>query len=417
MTQQLEDRLRAAFRGKADRIPAVAPPLELTEPRGAAHPGGIPVLGRWLTPGQRRLAAGLAAAAAVAAIAAGTVVASGPSTPPAQPAPATKLPPYYVALSRAKTRQTVAVVRATRTGAVIARIAVPHPYADFSGVTAAADDRTFVLAAVSFTNPVPEKFFQLRIDPGARLAAGRARLAPLSVRLPSGAGEVDMALSPDGQSLAVLAKPGHTWTANRIIIYNLTTGASHSWGNHGCADHCTLGGLPDPPVARNSISWTADGHRLGFVQQTGGKPQFRVLNVDAPGDDVLADSQPVTLRAAAGVLKQEAPRDASWGMWLITPDGESVVIEASANLVTSAQYGLHPPAWSEAVLRYSSRTGVLQTVLGVRSSHHDEQVLWTSPNGSTILVTGFKGIRSAGLLHNGHYTPIPWSQLNFTAAW
>ncbi|HEY7147080.1 MAG TPA: hypothetical protein VH637_22770 [Streptosporangiaceae bacterium] len=425
MTQQLEDRLRAAFRERAGQIPPVAPPLELTPPRRAARPGLIGGLGSWLTPGQRRLAAGLAAAAAVAAIAVGTVVAPNPPAPPVQPVQprlAKTLPPYYVAISQAKANSGwVAVVRATRTGAVIARIPVPRPYTDFTGVTAAGDDRTFVLQAVSFAGPpVPEKFFLLRIDPGARSTAGRARLTPLDVRLAPGAATVGMALSPDGTSLAAVALYSRPFTANRIIIYNLSTGASHSWQDSGCADNCVLGGTGAQSPEVNTISWTADGRQLGFVLQTGigaaGQSQFRVLNVSAPGDDVLADSQPVTLRAAPGVLQGVAPAGASWGIAVITPDGSSIVLGAT-NFRKVTQ-----PLAPEALLRYSARTGALRTVLGTRSlqskkERHADQVLWTSPDGSTILVSGFRGIHRAGLLHDGHYTPIPWSPLTLAAAW
>lgn len=431
MTQHLEDRLRAAFREKADQVPPAAPPLELTQPRRAARPGGIRVPGGWLTPGQRRLAAGLAAAAAVAAIAVGAVVASAPSAPPApaQPAPPKNLPPYYVALAQSSTGSSdhaVAVVRATRTGAVVARIAVPRPYTDFSGVTAAADDRTFILGAVSWTDSsVPQKFFLLRIDPGAHLAASRARLTPLGIRLPSGSGAVGMALSPDSTSLAVVAtSAGSGDIADYgIIIYNLSTGASHSWEARNCPDHCIIDAIAGEQHEMNTISWTADGRQLGFVLNTGaaGQTQFRLLNVSAPGNDVLADSHLVTLRAAPGALRGAAPGHLNWGISLITPDGGSVIIN-TANPRVSAPPGPPQTPFSQYLLRYSTRTGALQRVLGVQRSQarnrHPLQVLWTSPDGSKILVTGFKGAyTSAGLLHDGHYTPIPWSRLTISAAW
>jgi hypothetical protein len=417
---QLEDRLRAAFREKADKIPPVAPPLQLPQPRRGARPGGIRGLGNWLTPGQRRLAAGLAAAAAVAAIAVGTLVASGPSSPPERPGLAAKPPPYYVAIAdTAKTNsdRAVALVRATRTGAVLARIPVPRPYTAFAGVTGAADDRTFVLEAVSFAgSSMPAKFFLLRIDPGARLAAGRTRLTPLGLRLPSGGtGVLAMALSPDGKSLAVVTVHG-AMTANRIVIYNLSTRASRSWEDRGCQDNCIIGSIGVPQDETNTISWAADGRHLGFVQETGavGHPQFRLLNVRAPGDNVLADSQPVTLRPAPGVLRGVDPRDANWGISLITPDGRSIIIDAATPQSNAQPW---PP---QALLRYSARTGALQAVLGVRPTHpagYAGQVLWTSSDGGTILVTGFNGSHTAGLLHDGHYFPIPWSPLLVSAAW
>jgi hypothetical protein len=422
MTQQLEDRLRAAFLEKAAHIPPTAPQLGLAaRPRRARRPAVTGGPGRWLKPGQRKLAAGLAAAAAVTAVAVGTVVASSPPAPPAPPptaGPAANPPPYYVATANAA-NHVVAVVRATRTGAVIATVPVPHPYTAFGGVTGAADDRTFVLMAVSYAGPaLQEKFYLLRIDPGARLPADRTRLTPLSLRLPPAVGVIGMALSPDGGSLAVAggaetnARPG-----NRIIVYNLSTGASHSWADQGCRDHCTIADNLGASFETNMISWTADGRQLGFVADSGAplpRSQFRLLNVGAAGDNVLTDSQPVPLRAASGALQGVNPRDAAWGIALITPDGGSVILD-SANILRSGQ-----PVPPQNLLRYSARTGGLQTVLGVRPNRpqaYAEQVLWTSPDGSTVLVTGFRGQHSAGLLHDGRYTPIPWSAQLLSAAW
>lgn len=45
------------------------------------------------------------------------------------------------------------------------------------------------------------------------------------------------------------------------------------------------------------------------------------------------------------------------------------------------------------------------------------QVMWSSPDGSTILAIGFRDSHSAGLLHDGRYTPIPWSAQLLSAAW
>lgn len=420
MTQQLEDALRAAFQEKADQIPAIAPPLQLAPQPRAMHPARARGHSGWLTPGQQKLAAGLAAAAAVAAVAVATVVASAPPAPPAVPAPAgpatNQPPPYYVALGQdAQTISDQAVVRATGTGAVIASIPVPHPYTNFAGVTSAADDRTFVLEAVSYAGPsLPPRFYLLRIDPGTRLTTDRARLTPLTVRPDSGAssgnGVAGMALSPDGRSLAVVvpARPGVS-PGNRIIIYDLSTGASHSWEGLGC--RCLVGMSPLAQFELNTISWTADGRQLGFVVAGGAfsEHQFRLLNVPAQGDNVLADSRPVTLGAAPGVLQGLAPRDVMWGVTLITPDGGSIIMDAAG--------GADPPG---TLLRYSARTGRLEAVLGTGPSQPGSfarQVLWTSSDGSRILVIGFRGIHSAGVLHDGQYTPIPWSAQLLTAAW
>ena len=424
MTQQLENRLRAAFRDKAGQIPAVAPPLELaSRPRRATRPAGTRGLGRLLTPGQLRLVAGLAAVAAVAAIAVATAVASSQSTPPPRPPAggfAAKPPPYYVAISFDAARHQIAVVRATSTGAVIASIRAPRPYADFVGVTGAADDRSFVLLATGTPgSATPDRFYLLRIDPAARLAASRTQLTPLGVRLPRGStGLVGMALSPDGRSLAIVAFFGPA-TANRLVIYDLATGASHSWADRGCQDNCISG---QGVVANelNSISWTADGRQLGFVELTGVArlPQFRLLSVNAPGGNALADSRPVNLRAAPGALQGMAPHDTLWPSWLITPNGRSIIVDAQTPVGGSDQSSA--PTRPAQLLRYSARTGALQAVVGIPPATAGlglAQVMWSSPDGSTILTIGFRDSHSAGLLHDGRYTPIPWSAQLLSAAW
>jgi hypothetical protein len=43
--------------------------------------------------------------------------------------------------------------------------------------------------------------------------------------------------------------------------------------------------------------------------------------------------------------------------------------------------------------------------------------IWTSPDGSILLVVGFRGDHSAGMLDDGEYIPIPWSAANLSAAW
>jgi hypothetical protein len=70
-----------------------------------------------------------------------------------------------------------AELRSTQTGAVTATITPPKPYVSFTGVTSAADNRTFVLSAQgpypsSLVPPFPaQRFLLLRIDPTARAGA------------------------------------------------------------------------------------------------------------------------------------------------------------------------------------------------------------------------------------------------------
>ena len=81
---------------------------------------------------------------------------------------------------------TEAVVRVTDTGTALATITAPRPYGTFIGVSAAADNRTFALAAqklarLPLTTLPATRFFLLRIDPASRTPDGRARLTPLPI--------------------------------------------------------------------------------------------------------------------------------------------------------------------------------------------------------------------------------------------
>jgi hypothetical protein len=86
-------------------------------------------------------------------------------------------PEFYVALELVGDGQccrpgllyaplTEAVVRVTATGAALATITVPRPYGTFTGVTAAADNRTFVLAAQELLpSPWPSRAYAPRMSP------------------------------------------------------------------------------------------------------------------------------------------------------------------------------------------------------------------------------------------------------------
>ncbi len=184
----LEDKVRAALRETAGQIaPASVPPLRLHDDR--RRPGPPNVTRRrwpaWLTP--------LAAAASVAIVIAASLAVSGvlhvrqPGTGAArrQAGPFAGVPPYYLVLRGTNPSPTAlqpqsAVVKETATGAVVARITPPKPYGTFVAVTAAADDRTFVLAAspwrvhhVDGGVDVPESpttFFLLHLGPHGRPA-------------------------------------------------------------------------------------------------------------------------------------------------------------------------------------------------------------------------------------------------------
>lgn len=132
--------------------------------------------------------------------------------------------------------RTEAVVRETATGNVLATIAPPLPNGTFVGVTAAADHRTFVLAAQHLArlpvNAAPaSRFFVLRIDPASQTEAEWARLMPLPIPEQSpGPALFDLALSPDATRLAVTAGP---FTAAALHVFTLASGAERVWTDPG----------------------------------------------------------------------------------------------------------------------------------------------------------------------------------------
>ena len=183
----LQNKLRAALRETADEIPArgapAAPEPPAAAPARARPERQVARLGRAAGrrgPGPRAVAASLAVAGSLKH----QPAAAGPQASP------DGVPAYYVALTTANPyptgtcstppprRHSAAELRSTPTGAVLAKITPPKPYVSFTGVTAAADDRTFVLPRRA-RHPPPslppfpaQRFFLLRIDPAARTAPG-----------------------------------------------------------------------------------------------------------------------------------------------------------------------------------------------------------------------------------------------------
>jgi hypothetical protein len=428
----LEDRVRDAIRAKAAEVPPDAvPPLRLPARRrssfslahgGREREGGLarrPRAGRaWAAP--IAAAAGVAAALAVVFALTGVIHSSRPAN--ARPDGLDALPRYYVALSftgggrccqpgQPYSPKTQAVVRATASGRALAVIRPPRPYTTFFGITAAGDDRTFVVAAQkAATYPVQLKatpettFFVLRIDPASSNPAERARLIPIpNSAAPTGTRVWDLALSPDGTRLAVAAgvKVPH------LSVVNVATGATRTWSPGGIGTNLANG------VNQNSLSWAADNRSLALIYWgERGRSGIRVLDTAAPGSSLVSNSRLVVGQPATG--------DAYWLQARLTPDAHAII----ANRDRSRR------GFSQQLVEFSAGTGKAVRVLS-ESTHHlygnDEQVLWMSPSGDTLIVTdavpahdhsraSFADV-DAGMLVHGHYTPLPWSGNTSIAAW
>jgi len=443
----LEDKLRAAIHATAEEIPADPPPLRL------GSPGLIPRRRPWYRPAASRFRPGrrgwntwlapLAAAVLVVAVVLGSLAVtrsgSGTATPSTPPGLA-GLPPYYVAViampadpaspadpADPATAPSVAQVRSTATGAVLATIAAPKPYVGFTAVTAAADDRTFVLDAqgASFSmdrvrqlnsqHPGsveygrPFRLFVLHIDPDPKSHSSRVSLRALPASfVPAGQGIGNMALSPDGTSLAAASPDGseHGYDM-QLIVFNLVTGTRRIWG-FDSADEIYM-----PPIMLGGLSWTADGQHIAFTGPgaSAGSSVLRLLDTSDPGPNALAASKPIPTPAAI------TRTDESLTTAVITPDGRTAVF-ATAVTTRDGQEMLT----RRRILKVSVATGQVTAILGTPKSLAGkpldfELILYSNATGSVLVVSYAQPGTSAWILHGDTYTPIPWSPHTITAAW
>jgi len=350
----------------------------------------------------------LAAAAAVAAVVAASLGISatfrgharpaGPG-PPAQshlspaaqshsPAALRRVPRYFAALTRTAAVQVMggeaAVVRSTLTGRVLATVAPPRPYQIFTWVSAAADDRTFILAAQRYwpiasgdaglpaerlDNTTPTVFFKMAFDPATRTA----KLAKLAVpeTIPS-AQLAGMTVSPDGTRLALDLRQS-------IRVVTLATGAIRSWAWQGG------GWIGNNKPIGQIFSWTADGTTLEFQQwEPGGPANIRLLDTTAPGTS-LASSKTVLNFSNGGAFGLNT---------LLTPDGSRIVT-----------------ATPQGITEFSARTG--NPILSQDQFRAGwQEVLWAGPGGTALVVSDPRGKTTGpsnvlGVLTGNTFTPIP----------
>ncbi len=152
-------------------------------------------------------------------------------------------------------------------------VAPPVRGMTFTGITAAADDRTFLLTGTtSAAGRTTASYFELRLRPdGTPYPLTRLAISPT---LPPSGGTGGIALTPDGSRLAIAARAGAEAT---VEVVNLATGSVHSWSAPGDA---------------RSLSWITDG-RLAVLWQPAGHTRLaiRVLDTSRTGPDLLGASR------------------------------------------------------------------------------------------------------------------------------
>jgi hypothetical protein len=389
-----EDDLKAALSILERHAPDPATVLSAVRASAAADQPQSPrrrAALRWL-----RLVTPLAAAVAVLAILAGSLAltsdkhrgqATGRGSASAA-SPLASVPPYYVTLDESRaagwSMRQQAAIRATATGKLITRIAVPAPYNTVRFVTVAADDRTFVLLAQRESGRSSVMvFFLVRFT--AATAAVRVTALPIAT-MSAQTAVSGIALSPDASQLAVAIRgsgPGQVRDA-RILVYSVATGASRTWTWPGGGPIDNNGGTGQV------LSWAADSRTLAFQQRIGDSIYIRMIDTASPGDSLKSSRLAKAFIDQAETWKWVHNKivNAPFGFnILITPDGSKVVAATASES--------RPPVTADlAFTEFSTSTGQPVAVLGKWHLNGDagqtQDVLWTDSTGRTLIVIAHK---------------------------
>jgi hypothetical protein len=450
MTRE-EDLVRATVTSIAATVGEV-PPLRLGRAEDDVLEAGSPAgrarharrarrarrLPGWLAP--------VTAAAVIITLAVSLVVIrdipNGPVVPPAGTAAATGgIPPYYVTLDNPTPHQgpcvvgrsgctaTDLLVGDTLTGAKVARVSPPGG-STFDGVTAAANDRTFVVDA----DPTPgtsetvsyRVFYLLTIAPGTASPARLTRLA-----MPTLTGIIlAIALSGSGRELAVaLSNPNGTGA--RLRIYSVATGRLlHSWST-GDTSAFELGSNRVWNL-NQGLSWV-DGDRavdfpLGWIVQKQGNTTFtwhlvvRTLDVTAGGSNLITDSRVVWSTSTR--QSSTYPIYTAGCQWdqnpLISADGKTLVCFSVSGPPVKRVPGSERVRWRLAWLANSAspsatvRTLYQDTIVAPAGWQADLDALWTSASGDTVLGYWYLGSGTTppfavhfGVISHGTFRPLP----------
>ena len=413
-----EDDLRAALRMLEREAPSPQTVLRhVAERAGRRMAGGAG--GR--RTGRRLLAAAAAAAGVAAIIAAAALVANWPavhgrsSAPASAAATAQGVPRYYLVVEPngpVFNSPDYASVRDAVTGETLATIRPPKPYVQFTSVTGAADDRTFVLTAQSATASNANTrigFFEARFNP----ADNKLTLSPLALRgIPGALYVAGAALSPDGSQLAVASQTGQGLGGDaQIAVYSLPGGAVRVWRAVGSFE--ITGGDLLTWSSAGTLAFSWDGSARQTTTPAGSsEPSFGfwLLNTRDSGGTLFKHSrQPFCSMGDDSNLAYAG---------YLAPDGRTVVIPVPT--VVSVGQRLQCPRVSvptysapagSVLERFSATTG---RALGVVATPASDAVVgdiwWSNPSGSVLVVNASArrgGADRFGVLSRGKFTPIP----------
>ena len=232
---------------------------------------------------------------------------------------------------------TEAVIRDSATGQItgtvkIVTYAFPAPVT----VAAAPDDRSFIIGTYE---PGPKgtratgyqeyRFFRLPISADGK--PGHLTELP-AYPVPMNAFVEGIALSPDGTLLAVSsmysAGGQNGLSAAKVEVINLVTGKVRIWTAAPQRGHYYEPGAPSWADGDRMIAFTWQ-HSQSLTNDNMTMEGVRLLDTDAPGDN-LADSRMIVSRKAVSGTIQSA---------LITPDGRDVLMATFRNVPSGGNRG------------------------------------------------------------------------------
>jgi hypothetical protein len=281
-------------------------------------------------------------------------------------------------------------VHLTLSGAAVATIRPSLAGGTVVAVTAAGDDRAFVLAEQGQDRKAVT-FYQVRLGSSGRPSAP-ARL-PMSVA--DGKAMTGLALSPDGTKLAIAVAPGGG--VQQVRLYPIHGGAGRTWS--------ATGGTIGEHFATWSLSWPASQRTLAFNWSAGQTTSVRLLNLGTAGGSLLAASRPaVTLAKTAemGQTLYQCP------VMTITPDGSAIVCPSST-ITDIAKNGTI--TYSTGFPEFSVTTGRLIRITGHWPRKHNDpfvyDMLWSGASGQVLIgMIHSAGRDWVGVISGNRFTPL-----------
>jgi hypothetical protein len=415
--------VRAATRAYGETVTELRP-LDLT---AAAKPGERYVRLRrrrrfpaWLAP--------VAAAAAVVALAVSLVIVRNI---PARPAPASGgVPRYYAALIPQPPQgfQNKLAVGDAFTGARLATL-TPARGNSFAAVTAAADDRTFLVATQPIAtgappdNRVPPRtWYLLRIAPGT---SSQVRLTRLPIPDLKGDDVLTVALSGSGREIAVGLIPDYATSPRspvQLRVYSVNTGKlERAWST---SDQTVFGGPGRSSVeslSTTALTWVDDDRALAFPTISAASDPLthqdvihetvRLLDMSAGGSDLIADSRVIwsTQRESVPVTDQHGQLSCVNNLSILpmlTADGKTIVCAAIKSPNPQGTINITAPGpQTLAWLAYSTsaptvaRTVAQVTVDAPKWTAPAIDLLWADSSGGTLIGTWTLETANAGFIN------------------